>query len=129
MGLEPLLSDLSERHVPEHRVAVELESAWWLSAIEHLLQTDEALLGAQTAVVDRLERDFRLVDEAHNANSGPLLAWRLATDWRIALIDQPAEAQALRGAITRGAPTPATLRAAAPALTRVLVPTPILTWC
>ena len=122
MGLEPLLSDLSERHVPEHRVAVELESAWWLSAIEHLLQTDEALLGAQTAVVDRLERDFRLVDEAHNANSGPLLAWRLATDWRIALIDQPAEAQALRGAITRGAPTPATLRAAAPALTRVLVP-------
>ena len=122
MGLEPLLSDLSERHVPEHRVAAELESAWWLSAIEHLLQTDKALLGARTSVVDSLERDFRLVDEAHNANSGPLLAWRLATDWRIALIDQPAEAQALRTAITRGGLTPAALRAAAPTLARVLVP-------
>lgn len=122
LGLEPLLSDLSVRHVPEARVAAELESAWWQSAIEHLLQTDKALLGANTAVVDRLERDFRLVDEAHNANSGPLLAWRLATDWRIGLIDERAEASALRQALTRTTPTPASLREAAPVLSRVLVP-------
>ena len=75
------------RHVPENLVASELEFAWWQSVLEHMLQADRALLGANTSVVDRLERDFRLVDEAHAAASGHLLAWQLATQWRIAIVD------------------------------------------
>ena len=55
----------------EDRVAAELEFAWWQSALEHLLRSDRALLGANTAVVDRLERDFRLVDEAHAGGIRP----------------------------------------------------------
>ena len=121
LGLEPLLTELSVRHVPEDRVGAELEFAWWQSALEHMLRSDRALLGANTSVVDRLERDFRLVDEAHAAASGPLLAWQLATQWRIAIVDQPAEADALKQ-VLRGTPTPASLVAAAPTLTRVLVP-------
>ncbi len=65
LGLEPLLTELSVRHVPEADVAAEFEFAWWQSALEAMLRTDRALLGANTSVVDRLERDFRLVDEAH----------------------------------------------------------------
>src|SRR5690606_33677913 len=37
-GLEPLLTDLSTRHVDESRVADELEFAWWQSLLEHALQ-------------------------------------------------------------------------------------------
>ena len=96
LGLEPLLAELSVRHVPEERVAAELEFAWWQSALEHLLRGDRALLGANTAVVDRLERDFRLVDEAHAGASGPLLAAQLATQWRIGIVDEPDEAAALK---------------------------------
>src|SRR5690606_3832232 len=51
LGLEPLLTDLSIRHVPEDRVGDELEFAWWQSALEHLLSTRRALLGANTSVV------------------------------------------------------------------------------
>ena len=91
----------------EDRVAAELEFAWWQSALEHLLRSDRALLGANTAVVDRLERDFRLVDEAHAAASGPLLAAQLATQWRIGIVDEPDEAAALKRALKRGAVTPA----------------------
>ncbi|MGF3056823.1 AAA family ATPase [Microbacterium sp. YY-01] len=121
-GLEPLLRDLSVRHVPESRVADELEFAWWQSFLEQALQHNRALLGANTAVVDRLERDFRLVDEAHAAASGPLLAWQLAGQWRIGIVDEPDEAEQLKVALTEGHPTPAELLKAAPNLMNVLAP-------
>ncbi|WP_127818780.1 ATP-binding protein [Microbacterium sp. CPCC 204701] len=122
LGLEPLLLELSVRHVPEDQVAAELEYAWWQSALELLLRTDRAVLGANTAVVDRLERDFRLVDEAHAAASGPLLAAHLATQWRIGIVDHAPEAAALRAALKRGATTPAELFTLAPSLSRTLAP-------
>ncbi|MDW4571386.1 AAA family ATPase [Microbacterium sp. M3] len=122
MGLEPLLLELSVRHVPEDQVAAELEYAWWQSALELLLRTDRAVLGANTAVVDRLERDFRLVDEAHAAASGPLLAAHLATQWRIGIVDHAAEADGLKRALKRGAITPGELARVAPVLSRTLAP-------
>jgi hypothetical protein len=122
LGLEPLLLELSVRHVPEDRVGAELEFAWWQSALEHLLRSDRALLGANTAVVDRLERDFRLVDEAHAAASGPLLAASLATQWRIGIVDRADEADALKRALKNGATTPEEMIAAAPGLLRTLAP-------
>ncbi|MBW1638173.1 AAA family ATPase [Microbacterium resistens] len=122
LGLEPLLIDLSVRHLSEERVGDELEYAWWQSLLERALQQNRSLLGANTAVVDRLERDFRLVDEAHAAASGPLLAWQMAGQWRIAIVDEAEEARNLRQALTQGRTTPAELAAAAPALLRVLAP-------
>lgn len=122
LGLEPLLIELSVRHVPEDRVGAELEFAWWQSAFEHLLRSDRALLGANTAVVDRLERDFRLVDEAHAAASGPLLAAELATQWRIGIVDHADEATALKRALKDGAADAAHLTAVAPTLLRTLAP-------
>ncbi|NII68382.1 hypothetical protein FHS08_000224 [Microbacterium ulmi] len=122
LGLEELLMELSVRHVPEDVVGDELEFAWWQSALEHLLRTDRSLLGANTSVVDRLERDFRLVDQAHAAASGPLLAAHLATQWRIAIVDEAAEAAALKAALKRGAVTPAALTAVAPNVMRALAP-------
>lgn len=122
LGLEPLLLDLSVRHVPEQHVAGELEYAWWQSALEYLLRADRALLGANTAVVDRLERDFRLVDEAHAAASGQLLASQLATHWRVGLVDEPGEAAALKQALREGQVTPRRLVSTAPSLMRSLAP-------
>ncbi|MFI8593788.1 DEAD/DEAH box helicase [Microbacterium sp. NPDC078428] len=122
LGLGQLLSELSVRHVPADRVGAELEYAWWQSTLEHMLRGDKALLGANTGVVDRLERDFRLVDEAHAAASGPLLAWQLAREWKIGLVDHPDEADALKVLLTRGTPTAAGLAQVAPNLGRVLAP-------
>ncbi len=122
LGLEPLLIDLSTRHLAEDRVGAELEFAWWQSLLEQALQNNRSLLGANTSVVDRLERDFRLVDEAHAAASGPLLAWQLAGQWRIAIVDEVTEAQNLRHGLTRNRTTVAELVTAAPTLMRVLAP-------
>ncbi|WP_245559186.1 AAA family ATPase [Microbacterium indicum] len=122
IGLGPLLTELSVRHVDEARVGEELEFTWWQSALEHVLASDSALLGANTSVVDRLEKDFRLVDEAHASASGPMLAWQLASQWKIGIVDEPDESDRLRRALMRGEVDPIGLRAAAPTLLRTLAP-------
>lgn len=122
LGLEPLLRDLANRHVPEEQVGNELELAWWQSALELLLSTDKALLGANTEVLERLEADFKLVDEAHAASSGLQLAWALAETWKISVVDWPEEAEALRRMLRGERVTPAAVQAQAPHLLKVLAP-------
>lgn len=120
--LEPLLDDLSERHVPAVQVAVELEQAWWQSVLERMLQTNKALLSANTSVLNRLESDFKLVDDAHSGANGQVLAARLADEWRVALLDYAGEAQALRDALKADRTAPSQLAAVAPDLLNVLAP-------
>ncbi len=121
-GLDPLLADLSNRHVPEEQVAAELELAWWQSTLEYLLTNEKALLGGQTGVLDRLEADFRLVDEAHASAGARLLAWQLAQGWSVGVIDHPDESEALKRILRVDPVRPAALAAAAPRLSRDLAP-------
>ena len=118
----PLLSDLAARHVPHTQVAAELELAWWRSALDSLLQHDRALLGAEPTVLERLEADFRLVDEAHAAGSAQLLAWQLAENWSIGITDWPDEAAALKSMLKGGTTSPARLHREAPHLSRPVAP-------
>jgi hypothetical protein len=122
LRLDPLLSDLASRHVPEGQVAAELELSWWQSALESLLEADRALLGANTSVLDRLEADFRLVDEAHATGSAQLLSWQLAENWKIGLVDWPDEASALKRALRRDHIDSTGLQDAAPHLSRTIAP-------
>ncbi|HTN57374.1 MAG TPA: AAA family ATPase [Protaetiibacter sp.] len=122
LDLDEFIADLAARHVPEHEVAAELELAWWRSALDGLLVNDRALLGAKTDVLQRLEADFRLVDEAHQQGSAGLLAWQLAENWRIGIIDWPDEAAALKQLITAGALTAESLQRLAPHLSRTVAP-------
>ncbi|MFC4223004.1 AAA family ATPase [Lysinibacter cavernae] len=118
----PLLEDLSERHVPSDQVAMELEQAWWQSALERMLQTNKALLSANTKVLDRLEADFKLVDDAHASANGQVLSAQRAAAWKIALVDYPQEAHALRALLRADRANPARLTNSAPHLMDLLAP-------
>lgn len=122
LGLDPLLLDLARRHVPEPAVAGELELAWWQSVLEQVLSGEKALLGANTTVLDRLEGDFRLVDEAHASAAGPLLAWRLAENWKVALVDHADEALRLKRMLRNDRVRVSALQSEVPNLFRVLAP-------
>jgi hypothetical protein len=122
LQLDPLISDLAARHVPEAQVEAELEQAWWQSALESLLASERALLGANTTVLDRLEADFRLVDEAHAAGSAQLLSWQLAENWKIGLVDWPDEASLLKKLLRRSVVTSFDLQTTAPHLSRTIAP-------
>lgn len=121
-GLEPLLDDLSARHVPAADVAAELELAWWQSALERMLQTNQALLSANTGVLEQLEADFRLVDDAHAGANGASLAASLADTWRVAVLDNKKEALAMRGVLRGGYASAAALAQNAPNLLGALAP-------
>ncbi|WP_375389499.1 DEAD/DEAH box helicase, partial [uncultured Amnibacterium sp.] len=120
--LAPLLEDLAGRHVPPERVGAELELAWWKSVLERLLADDPALLGANTTVLDRLEQDLRLVDEAHAGANAKRLGWQLADAWRLALADRGPEAEALRSLLQAKADDPQVLHREAPHLIKLLAP-------
>jgi hypothetical protein len=122
LNLDPLLADLSSRHVPEREVAAELDLAWWQSVLETLLADERALLNANTGVLDRLEADFRLVDEAHASATGQQLAWQLAETWKIGVVDWADEAAELRRLLTSDRTTAESLETAAPHLSRALAP-------
>jgi hypothetical protein len=122
LDLDALITDLANRHVPEHAVAAELELAWWRSALDSLLQNDRALLGAKTDVLERLEADFRLVDEAHSAGSAQLLGWQLAENWKIGLVDWPDEATSLKRLLKNESVASAALQNASPHLSRAVAP-------
>ncbi len=122
LDLDALITDLAARHVPEERVAAELELAWWRSALDELLASDRALLGAKTDVLQRLEADFRLVDEAHTQGSAGLLAWQLAENWRIGIVDWPDEAAALKQLIVADELDAESLQRLAPHLSRTVAP-------
>jgi len=120
--LDPLLEDLARRHVAEDRIIAELELCWWKSTLQVMLADDHALLNADTAVLDRLEADFRLVDQAHAAGNAQLLAWQLAQNWSIGLVDWPDEAAALRRLLAREPVSALALQADAPHLARSVAP-------
>jgi hypothetical protein len=122
LELDPLITDLAQRHVPEEQVGAELELAWWQSALESLLAADRALLGANTPVLDRLEADFRLVDEAHAAGSAQLLGWQLAENWKIGLVDWPDEGSLLKKLLRREKMDAFDLQTTAPHLSRAVAP-------
>ncbi len=122
LQLDDLITDLARRHVPAESVAAELELAWWRSALDSLLAADRALLGAKTDVLERLEADFRLVDEAHAAGSAQLLAWQLAENWKIALVDWPDESTSLKRLLKSEGTGSAALQNAAPHLSRAFAP-------
>jgi hypothetical protein len=122
LQLDPLITDLAQRHVPEAQVEAELELAWWQSALESLLAADRALLGANTPVLDRLEADFRLVDEAHATGSAQLLAWQLAENWKIGLVDWPDEGRLLKKLLLRTSMDAFDLQTTAPHLSRAVAP-------
>lgn len=122
LELDPLIDDLARRHVPESAVAAELELTWWKSALESMLEADRALLNANTTVLDRLEADFRLVDEAHATGNAQLLGWQLAENWKIGLVDWPDEAGLLRRMLTHQSISAFDLQTTAPHLSRSIAP-------
>ncbi|MFZ7087601.1 AAA family ATPase [Curtobacterium sp. RRHDQ10] len=122
LELEPLITDLANRHVPESQVPAELELAWWQSALESMLEGDRALLGANTDMLDRVEADFRLVDDAHAAGVSQGLAWQLAENWKVGLVDWPEESAQLKAQLRQPAITSRLLHDSAPHLSRAIAP-------
>ena len=124
-GLAPLLDTFTGRIVTRDIIESELTLAWWRGVLEAIITDRRQLLGADTNVLDRLEHDYRLVDQAHITGNSQKIAHTLAESWRIALRDLPDQAQALKTALKSGHATAAHLRDVASTLLDIVAPV----WC
>lgn len=95
LGLGELIDDLRERQVTPEQVPAELELAWWQSALEMMIasQEIEILNGNQ---LRELEARFRRADYRHISSTPARLAHAVAQWWQEAITNRPHEAAYLK---------------------------------
>jgi hypothetical protein len=125
-GLGQLARDLGRLHTPKDRLAVELDLAWWQSALEYSLAQDSTLLGYSAERIDAHEENFRRAYEAQIELGAKHLSKQLADKWHAALAENPAEAAALKTVLKSGSANFEQLRAAAPKIWPVIAPVQML---
>jgi hypothetical protein len=125
-GLGQLARDLGRLHTPKDRLAVELDLAWWQSALEFALAKDSTVLGYTAERINANEQAFREAYDAQIQLGTKHLAKRLSEEWHAAIAANSAEAAALKLALKTGAASFESLRSAAPAIWPVLAPVQLL---
>jgi hypothetical protein len=68
--------------VSREQLAVELDLAWWQSALEHLLQGDAAKVAIDSATLSELESKFVAADAQIATTGAAALSFELADRWR-----------------------------------------------
>lgn len=94
-GLHDLIEDLHEREVEASNVAAELELAWWQTALEMMLASQEIEILDGDALRD-LEARFRRADYRHLASGGARLMSQAAAHWKQAISENSHQAAYLK---------------------------------
>ena len=121
-GLGQLARDLGKQHTPKEGIALELELAWWQSALEQVLTRDGSVLQFSIEQLEENENLFRTASAAQIAVGSAAMAHTLADRWRNALNSWPQEAAALKGVLKSGSASLIDLKLASPNIMPVLAP-------
>src|SRR5699024_1202350 len=120
-GLDELLADFQNRGVTAEQVTLELDVAWWQSALEAMISADEHLAATTGKQLAQLEEEFRIADTAH-LESGPARGrHQLATKWEQATNAFPDAAGTLRRLMRTGGANVETILSSNPKLLHPLV--------
>jgi hypothetical protein len=125
-GLGQLARDLGRLHTPKDRLAVELDLAWWQSALEYALVQDSTLLSYSADRINANEDNFRQAYETQIELGAKYLAKNLADSWHSALEANPTEAQALKAVLKTGTASFKALELAAPNIWPIIAPVQLL---
>ena len=121
-GLDELLVDFQARGVTADQVTLELEVAWWQSALEAMISADEHLAATTGKQLTRLEEEFRIADTAHLESGPSRVRHQLATRWEQATNNYPDAAGSLRRLLRTGGANVDTILRINPKLLQPLVP-------
>lgn len=111
-GLADLARDLGRLHTTREYIALELDQAWWQSALESVLARDASVLSFTPKQIEANEIRFRVANDAQVALGATSLSHDLSLRWQAAIAANPNEAGFLKNLLrTREA----TLRSAAEA--------------
>ena len=121
-GLGELARDLAKLHTSKEHIALELDQAWWQSALESVVSRDGSVLGYTAHQIAANELRFRAAYEAQIAVGAKTVAHELSIRWKSGLASAPAEAAALKELLRTRTASIAAVTAAAPALTAATLP-------
>jgi len=122
LGLNKLVRDLGRLHVSKEHLAIELDLAWWQSALEVLSSQDSMLLSIGAEKIRQLEDDFCRFDSKLIEDTAQNLAAELNRRWVAALKQNPVEAASFKQLLKSGESTISTSMAAAPRVFRTVAP-------
>lgn len=95
-GLAPLARNLATLKVKREHISLELELAWWQSALEYLVARDASVMKYTAEQIDTIEEDFTLADAEVVRLGAPALAGSLADRWRALLASNSSQAAELK---------------------------------
>lgn len=121
-GLGPLARDLGKQHTAKEGIALELEQAWWQSALEQVLTRDGSVLQFTIEQLEENESLFRKASADQIAVGAAAMAHSLADRWHTALKSWPQEATQLKALLKSGSATLTELNASSPNIFSVLAP-------
>ncbi len=121
-GLAALARDLGKLHVTKEQIEIELEQAWWQSALESVVARDSSVLNYTPKQIEANELRFRAAYDAQIAMGAQTVAHEASIRWKQALASAPAEAESLKALLkTRSASLPQ-LANVAPSIWPVIAP-------
>ena len=126
VGLGSLARDLARLHTSQTGIAVELELAWWQSAIEHLLAQENSILTFTPELLAHNEARFREAAQNQIALGAKALAHKLSERWSQVIKANPGEASALKAQLKTGQANFAQLANVAPTIWPTIAPAVML---
>lgn len=119
-GLIELARDLARLKAKREHLALELDLAWWQSALEYLVARDSSIMQYTAEQIDAIEEDFTLAEEALVKNGTLVLASRLAAQWHELISANPVEAGQLKALLRNRENSIPALTSAAPSIAKSL---------
>ena len=121
-GLAGLARDLGKLHTTREHIALELDQAWWQSALESVVARDGSVLGYSAHQIESNELRFRAAYLAQIAIGAKTVAHELSIRWNSALASAPNEATALKQLLRTRQASFAQVAQIAPSLWPALAP-------
>jgi hypothetical protein len=121
-GLGSLARDLGRLHTSREHIALELDQAWWQSALESVIARDGSVLSYTARQIEANELRFRAAYEAQIAIGAKTVAHEISNKWKSVLSSAPAQATALKDLLRTRQASFTQVSNVAPALWPVVAP-------
>jgi len=121
-GLTLLARDLAGLKVNREHIALELDLAWWQSALEYLIARDQSVMTYTREQIEKIETTYKNAGAKLIALGAAAIAQSAASSWRASLSAHPVESQALKAVLKSRSANLRDVQRAAPNISKVLIP-------
>jgi hypothetical protein len=121
-GLTMLSRNLAELKVNREHIALELDLAWWQSALEYLIARDQSVMTYTREQIDAIEHAYTQAGSTLVSLGAASIAQAAAKRWHDSIAEHSIESQALKAVLKSRTADLASIVRAAPNISKILTP-------